>query len=62
MIAQSGKGCVLKKLGLQDVFAAAGYPEDLQHQHKIDADGIEEAIAEVMKMDFEADEDWEDEI
>ncbi|MBZ0270685.1 transketolase family protein [bacterium] len=62
VIAQSGKGCVLKKLGVQDSFTPAGYPEDLMHINKIDADGIEEAIGEVMKRDFEQDEDWEDEI
>jgi len=62
VIAASGKGCVLKKLGLQDEFSIVGYPDDLLHYYKMDADGIVEAIGQVMKMDFEADEDWEDEI
>jgi transketolase len=62
VIATSGKGCVLRKLGLQDEFSIVGYPEDLLHRYKIDADGIVEAIQEVMKTDFEADEDWEDEV
>lgn len=62
VIARSGKGCVLRKLGLQDTFSPHGSPEDLQHMNKIDADGIEETIQEVMKMDFEQDEDWEDEV
>ncbi|MCZ7583215.1 MAG: transketolase family protein [Deltaproteobacteria bacterium] len=62
VVAESGKGCVLRKLGVADVFSPHGAPEDLQHLHKIDADGIEETIAEVMKMDFEQDEDWEDEV
>jgi transketolase len=61
VIAASGKGCVLKKLGLQDEFSMVGYPEDLLHHYKLDGDGIAEAIQQVMKMDFEADEDWEDE-
>ena len=60
VIASSGKGCAVRRLGLQDEFAIVGYPEDLLHHYKIDADGILEAIAEVMKMDFEEDEDWED--
>ena len=62
VIAASGKGCVMRKLGLQDEFSIVGYPEDLLHRYKIDADGIIEAIQEVMKTDFEADEDWEDEV
>ncbi len=62
VIAQSGKGCVLRKLGLQDEFAMVGYPDDLMNIYKIDSDGIFGAINEVMKADFEADEDWEDEI
>ncbi len=62
IIAESGKGCVLRRLGMQDRFSPHGSPEDLQHMHKIDADGIEETIAEVMKADFEADENWEDEV
>lgn len=61
VVAASGKGCVLRKLGLQDTFSPHGMPEDLQNLHKIDADGILETIGVVMKADFEADEDWEDE-
>jgi transketolase len=62
VIAANGKGCVLKKLGIPDIYSPAGYPEDLQHIYKIDADGIEETVGAVMKMDFEKDEDWEDEV
>jgi transketolase len=61
VIAASGKGCVLRKLGLQDEYSIVGYPEDLLHRYQIDGDGIAAAIQQVMKMDFEADEDWEDE-
>jgi transketolase len=62
VIAASGKGCVLRKLGLQDEFSIVGYPEDLLHRYGLDGDGIAEAIQQVMKTDFEADEDWEDEV
>jgi transketolase len=62
VIAESGKGCLLRKLGLQDEFSIVGYPEDLLHRYQLDADGVVEAIQQVMKMDFEADEDWEDEV
>lgn len=62
VIAASGKGCVLHKLGLQDEFSIVGYPDDLLHYYKMDADGILEAVQSVLKMDFEADENWEDEV
>ncbi|MDP8222743.1 MAG: transketolase C-terminal domain-containing protein [Candidatus Lernaella stagnicola] len=62
VIAASGKGCVLRKHGLQDEFSIVGYPDDLLHVYKMDADGILEGVEAVLKMDFEADEDWEDEV
>jgi transketolase len=62
VIARTGKGCAFKKLGYQDCFAMVGYYEDLQHHYGIDADGIADAIAVVLKAEFEQDEDWEDEI
>jgi transketolase len=62
VIAASGKGCVLRKIGLQDEFSIVGYPDDLLHTYKMDADGILEEIQNILKMDFEKDEDWEDEV
>ncbi len=61
VIARSGKGCAFRKLGYQDEFSIVGYPDDLLHRYKIDSDGILEAIAEVVRAEFEQDEDWEDE-
>ncbi len=61
VVAESGKGCVLRRLGYQDEFAIVGYPDDLLHKHKLDADGMVETIGQVLKAEFEADEDWEDE-
>jgi len=61
VIAKSGKGCVFRKLGYQDEFSIVGYPEDLLHQYKIDADGILETIAAAVRAEFEQDENWEDE-
>lgn len=61
VVAESGKGCVLRRLGYQDEFSIVGYPEDLLHKYKIDADGIVEAVGEIMQAEFEEDEDWEDE-
>jgi len=62
VIARTGKGCAFRKLGYQDTFSKVGYYEDLLHDYGLDADGILDAIGQVLKAEFEADEDWEDEI
>ncbi|MDR1617416.1 MAG: transketolase family protein [Treponema sp.] len=61
VIAESGKGCVFKKHGLQDEFAAIGYAEDLYAHYGLDSNGIVDKVREMMGMEFEADEDWNDE-
>jgi transketolase len=61
VIAESGKGCVFKKHGLQDVFAEIGYAEDLYAHYGLDSNGVVVKVREMMGMEFEADEDWEDE-
>ncbi len=60
-IAKSGKACAFKTLGHQDEFSTIGLHEDLMSLAKIDANGIAEAIGEVMHKDFEEDENWDDE-
>ena len=62
VIAASGKGCAFEKVGIPDVFTPHGYPEDLMHIYKTDTDGIIEKVREILGRDFEADEDWEDEV
>ena len=62
VIAASGKGCAFTKVGIPDCFAEVGYPEDLYTHYKLDADGIIDTVREVMNMDFEEDDDWEDEV
>ncbi len=61
VIVESGKACAFKKLGMPDCFSIVGYPEDLYNKYKFDADGIVEAVGSLMKMEIEADEDWDDE-
>jgi transketolase len=61
VIAESGKGCVFKKHGLQDEFAVIGYAEDLYAHYGLDSNGIIAKVREIMGMEFEADEDWNDE-
>lgn len=62
VIAESGKACAFRRLGLQDKFSHIGFHEDLMAQHKIDTNGIIETAHELLKMDFEEDEDWSDEV
>ncbi len=62
VIAASGKGCAFTKVGIPDTFTPHGYPEDLMNLFKIDMDGIVEKVREIMGREFEADEDWEDEV
>lgn len=62
VIAGGGKGCAFQRVGIPDTFCPHGYPEDLMNLYKIDTDGIIEKVREIMGRDFEADEDWEDEV
>ncbi|MDR1788691.1 MAG: transketolase family protein [Treponema sp.] len=61
VIAESGKGCVFRKHGLQDEFAEIGYAEDLYAHYGLDANGIAEKVRAMLGLEAEADEDWEDE-
>ncbi len=62
VIAAGGKGCAFKKVGLPDCYSEVGYPEDLYTHYKLDADGIIASVREVMQIEFEEDDDWEDEV
>ena len=61
VIAVSGKACAFTKLGIPDIFAIVGYPEDLYNYYKIDSDGIVNAVSALMGKEIEEDEDWSDE-
>jgi transketolase len=60
VIAGTGKGCGLRRLGHADRFCPMGIPEDLAHLAGIDEDGILAAIAELSRTTLSADDDWED--
>ncbi len=62
VIARSGKGCAFVPVGIPDCFCEVGYPEDLYTHYGLDTDGVVAKVREVMKIEFEADEDWEDEV
>jgi transketolase len=62
VIAASGKGCAFSKVGLPDCYSEVGYPEDLYSFYGLDTDGIVARVRELLGREFEADEDWEDEV
>ena len=62
VIVDSGKACAFSKLGIPDVFSIIGYHEDLMSHYKIDSNGILDSVREVMGMDFQEDDNWEDEM
>lgn len=62
VIVESGKACAFRKLGVPDCFSIVGYPEDLYHHYGFDADGIVATVSELMRLEIEEDEDWEDEM
>ncbi|MCL2512470.1 MAG: transketolase family protein [Oscillospiraceae bacterium] len=62
VIAENGQACAFKKLGIPDMFMAVGLHEDLMAGIGIDSNGIIAAVREVMGKDFEADENWDDEV
>ena len=62
VVIESGKACAFKMCGIPDKFAPIGLHEDIMSILKIDANGIIEAVKEVMGKDFELDDDWDDEV
>ena len=62
VMAQAGKGCAFRMLGHQDKFAPIGLHEDIMSEVGIDTNGIIAAVREVMKADFEEDDNWDDDV
>ncbi|HVN72610.1 MAG TPA: transketolase C-terminal domain-containing protein [Desulfomonilia bacterium] len=62
VIVESGMACAFRKLGVPDCYSIVGYPEDLYHHYKFDADGIVDTVGTLMRLEIEEDEDWEDEV
>jgi transketolase len=57
-----GKSFSFKRLGIPDCFSIIGLHEDLMAHYGIDENGIMAAVREIMGKDFEADENWDDEV
>lgn len=62
VIAESGKGCAFSKTGLPDTYSEVGYPEDLYAHYGLDANGIADRVRELLQLEFDEDESWEDEV
>lgn len=62
VIAESGKACAFKGLGVPDTFSIIGLHEDLMSHYGYDMNGIVASVRELMGADFEEDDDWDDEI
>ena len=63
VLAQSGKRCILTKIGIPDEFGEfgpIGKPEDLYAKYKLSSQGIMETVMEIMGKEIEED-DWSDE-
>ncbi len=62
IMAESGKACAFKRLGVPDTFSIIGLHEDLMAHYGYDVNGILSSARELMHMDFEEDDDWDDEL
>ncbi|MCQ2409772.1 MAG: transketolase family protein [Clostridia bacterium] len=60
VLAQSGKKCILSKIGIPDEYGPIGKPEDLYAMYKLSSQGIAETVQEIMGAEIE-EEDWSDE-
>ena len=61
VVVGGGKACAFRMLGHPDKFAPIGLHEDIMAEVGIDSNGIIAAVRDVMKMDFEEDDNWDDE-
>jgi len=62
VLAESGKACAFKRLGIPDTFSIIGLHEDLMSYYGIDTNGIVNTVREIMGKDFEENENWDDEV
>lgn len=62
VIAESGKGCAFKRMGVPGEFAPIGYHEDIMSYYDLDTAGAISAVRDILKLDYEEEEDWTDEV
>ena len=61
VLAEEGLSVQFKKHGLQDIFSAIGYAEDLYSYYGLDANGIADQARLMMGIEPMDDDNWEDE-
>ncbi len=59
VVAESSKNCVMRKLGIPDEFSIIGLHEDLMSHYGFDVNGIVEKAREIMGVQIEEDDDWD---
>lgn len=60
VVAEYGKACLLRKLGVPDTFAIIGLHEDLMSHYGYDVNGIVDKAREIMGIEIEEDNSWDD--
>lgn len=60
--ARTGKGFAFRKLGVPDEWSIIGQPEDLFAHYGYDENGILATARELMHVEIEEDDDWDDEV
>lgn len=62
VIAEYGKSCIFRRIGLQDTFSIVGYPEDLYSKYEQDYAGIMKHAREMLKLEAQddLDIDWDE--
>lgn len=60
--ATTGKGFAFRKLGVPDEWSIIGQPEDLFAHYGYDENGILETARELLRVEIEEDDDWDDEV
>lgn len=59
-MAQLGKPCLLRKLGVPDCYSIIGLHEDLMAHYGYDVNGIVETAREIMGIEIEEDNSWDE--
>jgi transketolase len=62
VIAESGKACAFKRIGLPDIYSIIGLHEDLMAHYGYDENGIVDAVRSLIGKEIEEDTNWEDEV
>lgn len=61
VMASLGKPCLLRKLGVPDTFSIIGLHEDLMAHYGYDVNGIVDTAREIMGVEIEEDNSWDEE-